>query len=113
MFVEVSSSNFGRCLRVVACQRTTRSSPMAQPASITISPQNAARAQQRTGLVLLAMCLGVFIAQLDSSVVYLAVSNIGRELNAGITEQQWILDIYNVVYAALLLTGGTLADIFG
>jgi MFS transporter, DHA2 family, methylenomycin A resistance protein len=85
---------------------------MAQLASVTISAQSAGRTQ-RTGLVLFAMCLGVFIAQLDSSVVYLAVSNIGVELNADITRQQWILDIYNVVYAALLLTGGTLADIFG
>jgi MFS transporter, DHA2 family, methylenomycin A resistance protein len=85
---------------------------MAQSASITIPPQSAVHSR-RTGLVLFAMCLGVFIAQLDSSVVYLAVSNIGADLNAGITEQQWIVDIYNLVYAALLLTGGTLADIFG
>lgn len=85
---------------------------MAQSPSIAM-PSHRAMSATRTGLVLFAMCLGVFVAQLDSTVVYLAVSNIGAELNAGITAQQWILDSYNVVYAAFLLSGGTLADIFG
>ena len=86
---------------------------MAQSQAIAMPSTTAAHGGVHTGLILLAMCLGVFIAQLDSSVVYLAVSNIGRDLNAGITEQQWILDIYNLIYAALLLTGGTLADLYG
>jgi MFS transporter, DHA2 family, methylenomycin A resistance protein len=66
-----------------------------------------------TAFVLLAMCLGVFIAQLDSSVVYLGVRTISAALNASITQAQWMLDIYNLVYAALLMTGGALGDIFG
>jgi EmrB/QacA subfamily drug resistance transporter len=86
---------------------------MAQSQAIAMPAKTAAHQGARTGFILFAMCLGVFIAQLDSSVVYLAVSNIGKDLNAGITEQQWILDIYNLIYAALLLTGGTLADLYG
>ena len=66
-----------------------------------------------TAFVLLAMCLGVFIAQLDSSVVYLGVRTISAALNASITQAQWMLDIYNLVYAALLMAGGALGDIFG
>src|SRR5205823_3045527 len=66
-----------------------------------------------TAPVLFAMCLGVFIAQLDSSVVYLGARAISANLNASITETQWVLDIYNLVYATMLLTGGTLGDIVG
>ena len=63
--------------------------------------------------ILLAICLGVFIAQLDSQVVNLAVKQIGSDLGAGISQLQWVLDSYNVFYATLLLTGGTLGDLYG
>jgi EmrB/QacA subfamily drug resistance transporter len=59
------------------------------------------------------MCLGVFLAQLDSSVVYLGLKHIGDELHAGINELQWVLDAYNLAYATFLLTGGTLGDLYG
>lgn len=73
-------------------------------------------AQPRRGseaAILFAMCLGVFIAQLDSTVVYLAIKHIGGSLNASISTLQWVLDAYNLTYAALLLTGGTLGDLYG
>src|SRR6516225_9380135 len=65
--------------------------------------------EQGTTLVLLAMSLGVLIAQIDTSVVNLAV----KEMGAGVTALQWVVDSYNLVYASLLLTAGTLADRYG
>jgi EmrB/QacA subfamily drug resistance transporter len=59
------------------------------------------------------MSLGVLIAQIDTSVVNLAVKPIGTDLKASVTDLQWIVDAYNLVYASLLLTGGTLADLYG
>ncbi len=70
-------------------------------------------ARTATGMVLLTMCLGVFIAQLDSMVVNLAVKHIGGDLDAGVSQLQWVLDSYNLLYATLLLTGGTLGDLYG
>ncbi len=64
-------------------------------------------------LVLIAASLGVLFAQIDSSVVNLAVKSIGADLHAGISEMQWVLDSYNLVYASLLLTAGTLGDLYG
>jgi MFS transporter, DHA2 family, methylenomycin A resistance protein len=64
-------------------------------------------------LILLTMSLGVLIAQIDTSVVNLAVKQIGTSLNAGVTALQWVVDAYNLVYASLLLTAGTLADLYG
>jgi EmrB/QacA subfamily drug resistance transporter len=59
------------------------------------------------------MSLGVLIAQIDTSVVNLAVKPIGTDLKASVTELQWIVDVYNFIYASLLLTTGTLADLYG
>ena len=64
-------------------------------------------------IVLTATCLGVFLAQLDTSVVNLALNHIGTELGSSVTQLQWVVDGYNLAYAAFLLTGGTLGDVFG
>ena len=67
----------------------------------------------RPRLVLLATSLGVLLAQVDTSVVNLALKSIGADLHAGVSELQWVIDAYNLVYASLLLTGGTLGDLYG
>jgi EmrB/QacA subfamily drug resistance transporter len=69
--------------------------------------------RNNTTVILVTMCLGVFVAQLDSQVVNLAIKHIGSDLQAGISQLQWVLDSYNLLYATLLLTGGTLGDLYG
>jgi MFS transporter, DHA2 family, methylenomycin A resistance protein len=64
-------------------------------------------------LLLAAMCLAVLLAQVDTSVVNLAMRAIGAGLGAGVAGLQWVLDAYNLAYALLLLTGGLLADLYG
>src|SRR5215469_15204699 len=78
--------------------------------SITLT---ATEARPATGLILLTMSLGVLIAQIDTSVVNLAVKPIGADFNASVTALQWVVDVYNFVYASLLLSAGTLADLYG
>ena len=71
------------------------------------------RAPARPGLVLLATSLGVLVAQVDTSVVTLAVKRIGADLGASVSGMQWTIDLYNLVYASLLLTAGALGDLYG
>ncbi|TBY51140.1 MFS transporter [Rhizobium leguminosarum] len=59
------------------------------------------------------LCLGVIVAQVDTSVVNLAVQPIGLDLKASVTQLQWVVDAYNLVYAALLISGGLFADLYG
>ncbi len=66
-----------------------------------------------TRLTLATLCMAVLIAQIDTSVVNLAVRPIGRYFHAGMGPLQWVVDGYNLVYAILLLTGGLLADLYG
>ncbi len=72
-----------------------------------------ANAPSARALVLAALCLGVLIAQIDTSVVNLAVQPIGTAFHARTGALQWMLDAYNLVYAVLLLTGGLIADLYG
>ncbi len=71
----------------------------------------AAPTDRRT--ILFILCLAVLIAQVDTSVVNLAVHAIGVGLHAPLPALQWVVDGYNLSYAALLMTGGTLADLLG
>lgn len=59
------------------------------------------------------MCAGMFLVQLDVTVVNVALPAIGTDLHAGLAAQQWVVDGYSVVLASLLLTGGALGDVFG
>jgi MFS family permease len=64
-------------------------------------------------LILLATSLGMLVAQIDTSVVNLAIKQIGSDLDAGVNAFQWVVDVYNLLFATLMLTDGRLADRFG
>ena len=64
-------------------------------------------------LVLVATSLAAFTATLDNTVVAVALRDIQADLGAGVTQLQGVVTAYTVVLAALLLTGGTLADVAG
>ena len=49
-----------------------------------------------TAAILFTMCIGTFIAQLDSQVVNLAIKHIGSDLDAGISQLQWVMDSCNL-----------------
>jgi DHA2 family methylenomycin A resistance protein-like MFS transporter len=71
--------------------------------------------QQRSlmSVALLAICLGYFLVILDSTIVNVALPALQRDLGAGITTLQWVIDGYLLSFAAALLGGGALGDRFG
>jgi len=71
------------------------------------------RARSGSRWVLVTVCLAVLLAQVDTSVVNLATRPIGAEFHARVSALQWVIDIYNLIYAALILTGGMLGDLYG
>src|SRR3954465_6399708 len=62
---------------------------------------------------LTAVCLGVFMLLLDITIVNVALPDIQTELDASLSALQWVIDAYAPTLAALVLTGGSLADLFG
>lgn len=67
----------------------------------------------RPGLTLLATCLGLLIGMLDTTAINLALPAMAHDFVGGIRDMQWVVDAYNITFAAVLLTGGTLGDRFG
>ncbi len=64
-------------------------------------------------LILGSLCLALFMVMLDGTVVNTALPKIQGDLGAGVSGLQWIVDGYVLAVAALMLTGGTLGDLFG
>src|SRR5882757_674067 len=62
---------------------------------------------------LLALCVGYFMVILDTTIVNVALPALRHDLHAGLSELQWTVAGYTLVFAALLLTGGALGDRLG
>src|SRR5258707_11010652 len=61
-------------------------------------------------LVLVALLMASFVINLDTTLVNVALPSLVRELHATTSQLQWVVDAYNLVFAALLLTSGSLSD---
>src|SRR5438067_11054811 len=68
---------------------------------------------RRRLLVLATVCLAAFAINLDTTIVNVALPDLGRQLGATTRDLQWIVDGYNLAFAALVLTAGSLGDRFG
>ena len=67
----------------------------------------------RPGAVLAVMCLAVFTVNVDTTIVNVTLPTLVRELDATTRDLQWIVDSYLLVFAALVLAGGSLSDRYG
>ena len=67
----------------------------------------------RRWAILAVLCLSLFMVVVDNLIVNVALPTLSRELNAGTSALQWIVDSYSLVFAGLLLAGGGLGDRFG
>ena len=66
-----------------------------------------------TTLTLIAAYLGLFVGLIDANAINLALPAIRDDLGGGISGAQWTIDAYNITFAAMLLTSGSLGDRFG
>jgi EmrB/QacA subfamily drug resistance transporter len=62
---------------------------------------------------LIGVCVGTFMLLLDVTIVNVALPSIQASLHASFSDLQWVVDAYALTLAALLLTTGSLADLFG
>jgi len=58
-------------------------------------------------------CLSLLIVSMDATIVNVAIPNIRADLHASASQLQWVIDIYTLVLASLLLLSGATADRFG
>ena len=62
---------------------------------------------------LVVLAISLLIIGLDNTILNVAIPTLQREFGASITELQWMVDAYIVVFAGLLLMMGSLGDRFG
>jgi EmrB/QacA subfamily drug resistance transporter len=67
----------------------------------------------RRGAILATVCVAVFVINLDTTIVNVALPDLGRQLQAGTGTLQWVVDAYNLAFAALVLAGGSIGDRLG
>jgi MFS family permease len=85
--------------------------PPCDEAQILATPYD--KASKGSGAwVLAATILGSSMAFIDGTVVNVALPALQSGLNATITDVQWIVEAYALFLASLLLTGGSLGDLY-
>ena len=62
---------------------------------------------------LTAVCLGTLMLLIDVTIVNVALPDISSDLGASFADLQWVIDIYALVLATLLLVAGSVADGWG
>jgi EmrB/QacA subfamily drug resistance transporter len=68
---------------------------------------------RRKAVILVTCCLSLLIVSMDATIVNVAIPNIREDLGASASQLQWVIDIYTLVLASLLLLSGAAADRFG
>lgn len=67
----------------------------------------------RAGVILLTVTLAQILSTATTLVVAVAVPPLGHDLHAHGTELQWVIDVYVLVVASLLIAGGAAGDRLG
>ena len=64
----------------------------------------------RKTLILVSLLIAAFVINLDTTMVNVALPALERQLGATTTQLQWVVDAYNLVFAALLLSAWNLSS---
>ena len=67
----------------------------------------------RPALVLTVVLIAALAINVETTIVNVALPTLNSELGASTRGLQWIVDAYNLAFAALVLAGGTIGDKFG
>jgi EmrB/QacA subfamily drug resistance transporter len=67
----------------------------------------------RKWMPLIAVCLGTFMLLVDVTIVTVALPDMAVSLSTSFSSLQWVVDIYALTLAALLLGMGSIADLRG
>jgi EmrB/QacA subfamily drug resistance transporter len=68
---------------------------------------------RRKTIILASCCLSLLIVSMDATIVNVAIPSIRTDLHASAAQMQWVVDIYTLVLASLLMLAGATGDRFG
>src|SRR5579871_1432559 len=64
-------------------------------------------------IVLVVLTFGLFMINLDATIVQVAIPRMEEGLNTGFDQVLWVVNGYTLVFAVLLITAARLGDLFG
>jgi EmrB/QacA subfamily drug resistance transporter len=67
----------------------------------------------KRNLALATLSLVLFLTFLDNTIVSVTLAEIQSSLNMGVSQLQWVVNGYALIFASFMLTAGTLGDLFG
>lgn len=88
-------------------------SPNETSAPTVPAPEQSGPVDPKRWLALTVVLVAAFMDLLDVTIVNVAIPSIQHDLNAGYSEIQWVAAGYSLAFAAGLITGGRLGDIYG
>jgi len=77
-----------------------------------MGPQ-AQKAYSQRWISLIFLCASLLVLSLNNNIINVALPSIAKDLHATSSQLQWLIDAYILVFAALLLTMGSLGDRYG
>jgi EmrB/QacA subfamily drug resistance transporter len=78
-----------------------------------LGPVAAGGGDPRRWWALAVLCLSLVLITLDNTVLNVALPTLVRDLHASTSQLQWIVDGYQLVFAGLLFSAGSMADRYG
>src|SRR3954468_11275212 len=69
--------------------------------------------QSRRWWILGVLCICLMVVVIDNTILNVALPSMQEQLHASQSQEQWFIDAYTLVFAALLFTGGVAGDRWG
>ncbi len=68
---------------------------------------------KRRYAVLAVLCISILMTTLDNTVLNVALPTLSKQLHSSVSDLQWIVDTYTLVFAGLEITAGNIGDRYG
>jgi EmrB/QacA subfamily drug resistance transporter len=81
---------------------------LATTTEVAVTPRHGGRP-----FALAALCTLLFLTFLDNTIVSVALGDVQTTLHAGVTQLQWVIGAYALVFASVMLACGMIGDEFG
>ncbi|MBI3691819.1 MAG: TetR family transcriptional regulator, partial [Mycolicibacterium aromaticivorans] len=96
------------------CYRRQHKGALPMSVDTSVSPAQTGAPRRTRPVAILAVVLVAALAiNVETTIVNVALPTLNSALGASTRALQWIVDAYNLAFAALVLAGGTIGDRFG
>ena len=111
MLIMLAASTFRESMSIENPPRPSKATSHFKPHSTPHA--HSATPRVRPALVLTVVLVAALAINVETTIVNVALPTLNVSLGASTRGLQWIVDAYNLAFAALVLAGGTVGDQFG